>query len=189
MKNIVLAAPADGMDVTALVSLFIAVIALISTFYWNRRVERRSYLDEFWFRQVVAPNCIDPVIKFHGCWVDRIDGIRSGKVDANFIRRFVSDFQLAKSTVLDSSWVAKIFSKVFYEKSCRYLDKTEDVFAEQLAAVLINRQSLSQAQAEMKAILGDASVGILSEAAAIHGGRLKPQKLKTRNWFGRAAAT
>jgi hypothetical protein len=159
----------------SLVSLAVALAAVIWTAYWNRRSERRGYLDEYWFRQIVAPKCINPILGFHDAWLARVDSLNRNKVNQASVQSLLSDFQKEKSVVLNSTWVARIFSTGFYARCCELLDAAEDTFAIELGAVLVSRQVLSQAQASMKVSLADASVGILQEAAKIHGGALRPR--------------
>lgn len=176
MDRIVIAQGGTGPDMTSWVSLAVALAALLWTAYWNRRSEKRGYLDEYWFRQIVAPKCINPILGFHDGWLAKVESINGAQLSQLFVQNLLSDFQKEKSVVLNLTWVARIFSSGFYAKCCEFLDSVEDTFADELGRVLVSRQALSQAQASMKASLADASVGILQEAAKIHGGTLSPRK-------------
>lgn len=172
MENVVIT---EGSGATSWVSLFIAALALGITIYWNKRSERRSYLDAYWFRQVVAPKCIDPVLGFHDSWLRQLERLNDTPVDAAFATDMLSRFQREKSALLDATWVAQIFSLNFYRDACLLLDEAEDAFAANLGEVVLGRRQLSQAQAAMKKALADAAVGVLAEAAHIHDG-LKPRE-------------
>lgn len=166
----------SALDVIAIGTLVVAILALLWTAYWNRRSERRSYLDEFWFRQVVAPKCIDPVLSLNDVWAARVDNVTAANVTHAFVMRFLSDFQNDKAKVIGATWVSRIFKSGFYARCCDSLDQVEDVFAREFDNIVTGRQSLDQAKASMKFALGGAAIDILSDAAKMHGGTLQPRQ-------------
>lgn len=166
---------ASGSDMLAWGGLAIAALALLLTAYWNRRSEKRLFLDEFWFRQVVAPKCIAPVIEFHDGWLAKVDSLDASDTDAKSLQALMSELQRTRLTIEHSAWITRIFSGTYYVEACRTLDLVEDSFAQELlVGVLGKGNNLSVAKSAIKASLSDSAVHILAIAATIHGGNLKP---------------
>lgn len=169
MSKYILAESAPGADWTSWASLVVAAFALGFTIYWSRRTERRMYLDEYWFRQVVAPKCVNPVIEFHDVWLLRIGSLTGTKIDLDEFQNLMGDLQAHKSSLENSVWITRIFSKTFFLECSKNLERVEDSFADELGNVLLKKSSLEAAQSALKASVGDAAVSILANAAKIHG--------------------
>lgn len=177
MSRIIIAEGASGVEATVWVSLLLAFGTLVWTAYWNRRTERRAYLDEYWFRQVVAPKCISPILALHDDWLSKIDNMPKASWGQSLVQGMIADFQKDMSQLLNSVWIARIFSSDFYSDCCNYLYAVEDSFANEFGHVLVGTQQVSLAKEAMKQSLGDASVRMLSRAASIHGGKLEAGKV------------
>ena len=165
----------SSSDEAAWIALAVALLTLVLTSYWNWRAERRSFLDEFWFRQIIAPKCVDPIMDFHREWLIKIDAINTNSISVKFVKGILSDVQKDMTAVSDSAWIAGMFSSIYYGKCCESLDVVEDVFATELGKLVVSANNIEAAKSSMKKSIGDAAVKILSEAATMHGSKLKPR--------------
>ena len=179
METISIVTGNSDWDPLPWVSLLVGIGAVVFTIYWNFRAERRAYMDEYWFRQIVAPKCVDPILAFHESWSLKVRNL-DASLDIESVKKLLFDFQLDKALVLDGTWVSRIFSRTFYSDCCNALDEVEDVFAVELGRLVLDGNRLSAVHVRLRDSLGSASARVLFLAAQIHDGKLRLGKIGFR---------
>ena len=183
MRGIVVSGGGSS-DFLAYASLAVALAAFVFTAYWSRRTERRLHLDEYWFRQLVAPKCIVPIMEFHDAWLAKMERI-DFPLPPDALRELVSEYQRARVGVLDGAWISKIFTGDFYANCSEALDAIEDSLVDNLHKVATGAKDATAARAELRILLGEMIVRVLARAAEIHGGNHRPVSLSSGNLLQR----
>ncbi len=174
MDGIFIWAQEKGGDPTALVALLVAIATLGWTIYWERTSARRRLIDEYWYRQIVGPNCVTPIIDFLNSWIDRLPelGVAPSvtKVDEAY-----EAFCAEKNVLLSKLWLSKLFSDSFYEDAEQAFDDVEDVFAQELSNFYAHKKKRSLPEGNLllvrEKLIGNAT-NLLVKAAGAQADKL-----------------
>lgn len=166
-------------DPVALVSLVISLFALCASWYWSSRAEKRSYLDQFWFREVMAPGCFRSVMKFRDDTISRLNACVGQKVDGEMLKRLVNEAQVDVAAIIDSMWVAKIFRGKFYRNGSEAIQKVEDILAESLGKLLGSSADFRKEHVEIiGARVTQVCLHVLNLGVKLHSTRLRRAPLQ-----------
>ncbi|AIF48204.1 hypothetical protein [Dyella japonica] len=161
----------SASNVIAIFALLVSIASIIATIILNRRQERRGYMDQFWFREVFARSCVDPVIQFREKWEQKLAAIGATPVAQKAGRALVSDLSSDATRLLQSLWIAKLFEGDFYSFCEERLEQMEDEFAQALGS-----SQLRGGRGTTSPLIDDvtsACAAILHRAAALHGSGLR----------------
>ncbi len=173
MRGIVISGAGSSGDLLAYASLLVSMLTLMFTAYWSRRSERRSHLDEYWFKQLVSPKCVEPVVQFHDRWMSNL-ALEIRADDRGWVENFLSKFHDERGALQEGAWVSRIFAGDYYDYCCSQMDSVEDAFVESIYRMSTGVQQIAATRSDMRSALGDATVQILAHAARIHGGNYAP---------------
>ena len=174
-----------GTELIAWGSFALALCAFAFSVYWSRRTERRLSLDEYWFRQIVAPKCVSPIIEFHDYWLAELSKIESATLNIKLYRQTIGTLQTQKSALENSVWIVRMFSPDFQQSCYKELEGLEDAFASKLGAVVLNGADMDEACSALRQHVSESAVTLLSRAAHIHGNALKPRGKLGTSWLKR----
>ncbi|HEL3007235.1 TPA: hypothetical protein UM358_001041 [Stenotrophomonas maltophilia] len=173
MRNIVIG-NTGGVEPVSLVALVVSLLTLAFTVYWNFRSERQSYSDSYWFRTVVGPKCVEPIIAFRDCWSAKFAAVE-GCISIDEYRAIVGEFQVDKAKLEDSLWISRIFGPKIFKECSSLLEQLEDSLADKLARLIVADAGKGRVAADLANQLMNCSVGMLSSIAKTHSGGLKVQ--------------
>lgn len=161
---------ASSSDAIALGALVVSIFSIAVSFFLSRRQERRGYMDEFWFREVFAPSCVEPLIEFRAIWEKKLSAIGSGGVERSLGQSFVDSLGGDIADLLRKIWIARIFDGDFYSACEEEMEKLEDVFAEKLgAAQWATASRRAPVMPELVDCVTAACSRLLQRAAEMHG--------------------
>ncbi len=156
------------------IAIAIALSSLIWTFHSNRRTERRSYRDNYWFREVLAPSCLNPVLALRETWRVKIHSLFGVSIDGALLRTFVSDLQSETAALIASMWVARIFDGTFYQSAATALGKIEDAVTNIMFEYLKRGLPCDQSGVDkMVDALTEQCLMVLQFAATLHASNMK----------------
>jgi hypothetical protein len=135
--------PLGAASLLATFSLIIALFSLGYTIYSGRRRERRAYLDEFWFRQIIAPSCVDPTLVLRKKWNPQLQGLVNKKLTKANCQNLTRQLQDEIDAAIDSAWVASLFEGDLYEGVERALESINDDIAKTISLASLNDKVLS----------------------------------------------
>jgi hypothetical protein len=171
---------AAGPDVTAVVALVVSAMAFAASWYWSRRAEKRSYLDQFWFREVMAPGCFTAVMTFRDTTIAHLNTYVGQKVDGSLLKSVVNQAQSGVASIIDAMWVARIFRGKFYADGSEAIQKIEDVLASSLGSLLGAEAVLTK---DVAATIGDKVTDIclqvLQLGVSLHSTRLRTARIRS----------
>lgn len=169
----------SGQNIVGWFALAISIGALVWNFYSTKRSEHRSYRDNYWFREVLAPDCLDPVRVLREQWCKRILDLVGKDIDGPMLRLFVGDLQRDISILIRSMWVAQIFDGDFHLSSCSALEGIEDATTNILYDYLKRNMPFDKNGAdEMIAALTQQCLEVLECAAKLHASSMKIKRSK-----------
>lgn len=178
-----------GSNAIAWASFALALCAFAFSVYWSKRTEKRLSLDEYWFRQIVAPKCVTPIIEFHDYWLAELARIENDPFDLERSKEVIDALQRHKNKIENSVWVVRIFSPKFQKTCYEEFEVLEDSFAQQFGDVAFHGKDLSEACSSLRQSLGNIAVKLLARTADLHGSALKPQKEQGTSLWRRTAGT
>lgn len=167
MSSIMLVSEQDA-DLVAWLALVVAFITLAWTIYWERVSARRRQIDEYWYRQIVGPNCVEPIIAFLNKWIDELL-VHGANPPAATLDAMYTTFCTEKESLLSKLWLSKLFSNSFYDEAEETFDQVEDVFAEELTRshAHANKPTLSPGNVQVvREKLIESATNLLVSAAA-----------------------
>lgn len=161
-------------NVVGWIAVAISLGSLGWTLYATRRSEHRSYRDNYWFREVLAPSCLDPVRLLRERWCKRILSLVGTSIDGPILRQFVADLQKDTTVLIRSMWVGRIFDGDFHLSSCTALGGIEDAMANILYDYLKRNAPFDQNGADkMVGALTQQCLLVLEAAASLHASSMK----------------
>lgn len=180
----------SGVDIVACVALLISIGTLVWTI-WNEysSVQRRR-ADEYWYRQVLGPNCIEPLVKLLNDHIDDLQRVDTEKLTIEESRNFEAKFCFRKEELIAKLWLSHLFSASYYQLASDELDGIEDGMAGKFGAWFYSAKA--DRQADMLSLREDAIrrvTHILANAADM---RLRSFGGTSRWWrriFMKTAAT
>jgi hypothetical protein len=167
----------EGADWVAWVAVLISIGALALTWYWNRRNESRSTRDSYWFREVLAPSCLDPVRKFRDQWTQTVLGIVGQQLTVEKAQQLISAAQLDLAKLRRDMWLAELFKGTFFHDTGEILDQIEDSIAAKLSLGVTGSGPFNDDAA--RTLIDDITIRcmtILRNAASLHDGKLQIQE-------------
>ena len=115
-------------------------------FLWSlyqRRLDReRSIVDEFWYRTIILPICLKPLVDLISEYIDRlhkIDGSTLLPMIMPTLRDLALEFGVDKNRVLGRFLLLSAFEEEIYRKIGETLDALEDDITEYCSS--INKES------------------------------------------------
>lgn len=127
-----------------LLSVLIAGLALIGqsiTFFVDRfdreKDLKRGRIDEYWFRQILLPVCIDPLLQLAHDTVAEIGGLH--QIDAGdsdipkHLQRAMSRFAVKKMAIVNSALILTMYRDELYDSFSNGLDKLQDGVEEHIS--------------------------------------------------------
>lgn len=166
-----------GTDFAAWIAVGISVCALLLTWYWNRRNERRSSRDSYWFREVLAPSCLDPVRNFRKQWSQRILGIVGQQLTVVQAQLLIADAQRDLAALRREMWLARLFKGNFFQDTAVVIDQIEDAVANRFSRAATATGPFTDDAARV--LIDEITAGcltVLQGAASLHDGKLKIQE-------------
>lgn len=172
MKNLVIneASSADG--ILSLLAVVVSVGALVFTVYWNFRAEKQGYTDSYWFRVVVGPKCVEPIVAFRDKWNVRVAELQS-EMSLERYRSIVGELQVDRAALEDSLWISKIFGPTIFSECTAVLDSLEDSFANKLVKLIVMQGTVGRVSTDLSNDILTSSVKMLASIAKIHASGLK----------------
>jgi hypothetical protein len=136
LSYLLIGAPA-GADPTAWVALLLSVSVFAWTIWNEYASARRRQADEYWYRRILGPNCIEPLVEFLNDHINRLQLINVGSLTAEASRDFCADFAQRKEALLAKLWISRLFSADYYDFACRRLDDVEDIMSSTFGSWLV----------------------------------------------------
>lgn len=139
--------------IARLVGIFGSLLGLgnVSFAIWKLKRDRKlSVEDDFWFRKIVAPVTIEPLLKSVMGLLHEMPTFESSPDTlAEYARKITTDFQklypaMKTLALIDSSWPELINSKL---RDC------EDVLTDHVGALSANDQLLSKSAIELQSLV------------------------------------
>jgi hypothetical protein len=137
--------PAWAMWV-AIVGVLVDVIRLIYELVHERKEKDSSVHDQFWFRTIISPRCVNPLIEFvelHakalGTLVSNLMTTSDPQVQLTRLRQFVATYQVASNELLERLILLTVFDNEVYLQVRNCLEQLEDDLTQRLASLLIAR--------------------------------------------------
>lgn len=112
----------------AILAVLISLASALFSVIWNFRSERRSYLDNYWFRQVTAPACVKPVLKMKKKWSKKIEGLAGKCVNLKDYRELVKEFDQDVNLAINKAWVCNLFKSNLFELISKKHERALDIF-------------------------------------------------------------
>ena len=113
--------------VTALIAFGVLVIH-IAKFISERSSDRKKRLDDindsFWFRSVVVPAVIEPLIQFITGQAEKLQKINAGKKED--FAEYLKDYQKAKESISSRLLLLNLVNKQMYSDAVNEFDDIED---------------------------------------------------------------
>jgi hypothetical protein len=103
-----------GSDVWAIVAIAISVVSGGFSVYWSYHSEKRGYLDNFWFREITAPNCIEPALKLRQVWSVRIEQLANVQLPKQQYQDLIADLENDVGKAIDDAWICGLFKGKLY---------------------------------------------------------------------------
>jgi hypothetical protein len=111
----IIANDGGGSNLWSIVAIGISVITGGFSVWWSFRAEKRGYLDNFWFREVTAPACIQPALDMRKEWVERIERLGNTQLTKDEYQHLIGDLETAINTAINKAWVSKIFKGALFD--------------------------------------------------------------------------
>ena len=180
MESWVISEGSSTSDWIAFGALVVAIASFVATIILNRRQERRGYMDEYWFRVIFAPSCVDPVIAFRAKWEAELTALASTPIDDATGTDLADRVSVDAADLLQKVWIAKLFDGGFYDFCEHELETFEDTFVSTLGAVHLRPKTGKRSP---PSVLIDhvtsTCARVLQRAAELHGDGLKIAPHKT----------
>lgn len=116
----------QSVDLTAWIALIVSLVTLGWMIWSEYTGYRRRQADEYWYREIFSPNCIEPLIEFLNDHIASLQKMDVSKVKVDETRRFCSNFSDRKEDLLGRIWISDLFSSTYYDFACAQLDEIED---------------------------------------------------------------
>ena len=170
----------DGADPVAWLALLVSILAIAWT-VWNELTSyRRRQADEYWYRGIFSPNCVEPLVSFLNHHIAALQEIDVSRATAEDTRRVCEEFSKKKEELLARLWVSRLFSADYYDIACEQLDGIEDAMATKFARWVVKPAAASGRDLES---LRDDAVGktavIFAAAARIDLNKFARDQKKT----------
>lgn len=155
MDHYSLAIGADkGPDTVALIALFLSVLSLFWMIWSEFTGYRRRQADEYWYREIFSPNCVEPLIVFLNEHLSSLQGLDIATAGVEETKNVCDEFAKKKEHLLERLWVSRLFSANYYSMACGQLDDVEDHLAVTLSGWVVK-----------SAIATDRDIGTLRDKA------------------------
>lgn len=122
--------PDTSSNAVAWIALVISAGALIWTVWTEFNGYRRRQADEYWYRTVFSPNCIEPVITLLNEHLESLERVAPDTAADEVRRAYGEMFAQKKEDLLAKLWISRMFSDAYYDLACSHLDNIEDEMAE-----------------------------------------------------------
>jgi hypothetical protein len=117
---------ASGGDaVLASWSFVIALLSLLWTALWSWWTFKRGHIRDYWFKEVIAPRTVVPLLAFSEEWLVRIRALQ-GSTDGAHAAQELGVFGEAKDKLLAQIWISKFLFEKLYSETCDQFDVVED---------------------------------------------------------------
>lgn len=132
-----------GVDPVACLALIVSIGTLGWTVWCEFTGAGRRRADEYWYRSVLAPNCIEPLIDLMNEYVAALATLNT---DMTFeeSQAFCDSFAQKKERLLARLWISKLFSSEYYDQACLELDHIDDFFVQTFGAFFMRGKSAEQ---------------------------------------------
>lgn len=117
------------VDLAGWITALAVFIGLLWNIYWSRISAKNAHRHEFWFKRVIAPRCIEPIINLYNDYIINLHSRFFQEDSSREMRKFIHEFQNAKNKVIGEVWISNIFDQNYYNLCCRCLDDVEDALA------------------------------------------------------------
>lgn len=134
MDSYYFAAEESGANMVALIAVLISLLTLGWTVWSEFTGYRLRQADEYWYRSVFSPNCIDPIIKLLNEHLADLESVSHGKHSVEERRKYGESFAKKKEEILLRLWISHMFSDAYYSTASRCLDGLEDDMAERFSS-------------------------------------------------------
>lgn len=163
-----------GSDVWAIVAIAISVVSGGFSVYWSYHSEKRGYLDNFWFREVTAPNCIEPALKLRQVWSARIEQMANTRLPKHTYQKLLADLENDVGKAIDDAWVCGLFRGKLYINIRVNYERVIDAVATSLQRHVDSSNVVPAFVAvELSVKISELMMGILAVAARANSSRLK----------------
>ena len=163
-----------GSNVWAIVAIIISVLTGGFSIFWSYHSEKRGYLDNFWFREITAPNCINPALALRSKWSARLEDAANKSISKLEYQQIIGDLEADVAQAIEDAWVSRIFQGDLFNKIREKYEKVLDVVAEGLQKHVDSPNPIAASKVvSLSSEVSVLMVGVLSEAARANSSKLK----------------
>jgi hypothetical protein len=174
----VIANPGGESNIWPLVAILISILTGGFSIWWSFRTEKRGYLDNFWFREITAPHCIQPAIEMQRNWLPRIESLANTALSKAEYQKIMGDLEAAINLAISRAWVSKIFKSSLYDLICARYEALSDQVANGLQKYVDSSVAVPAAVAiSLSSNASALLMAILAESAKANAAKLKLAKL------------
>lgn len=165
---------AGNSDIWAIVAVGISLLSALFTVLWSLRSERRGYLDNYWFREVTAPSCVEPAVKIRKRWSKRIEALGNTTIALADYRLLVEELESDVSRAIAKAWISRLFKGGLYLRIRKLHESVLDAVAGRLEPYVTSGLPFSAYLAvELSEDISNTMMLILKEAAQVNASNLK----------------
>lgn len=165
---------AGGSDLWAIVAIVISVLTGGFSIFWSYHSEKRGYLDNFWFREITAPNCINPALALRSKWSAKLESMANSAISKADYQLIIGDLESDIASAIEGAWVSRIFQGDLFSKIRENYEKVLDVVAEGLQKHVDSPNPVTASSAVgLSSAISVLMIGVLAEAAMANSSSLK----------------
>lgn len=172
--NIIASHGGGDSNIWPIVAIVISIVTGGFSVWWSFRAEKRGYLDNFWFREITAPSCIQPAIELRKEWVDRIERLGNKTLTKDDYQKIMGDLDIAINAAVNKAWVSKIFKGKLFDGIRKQYEAVLDTVARGLQRHVDSPNVMPAVSAvELSIEVSALFMGVLAEAAKANSSRLE----------------
>ncbi len=131
-------------ELIAVVALLAALGSMAYTIRHNRSSRKDKMVEEYWFRLIISPKCIEPTIAaLSEIWTLTLDLLAQDKAS---IKEYCVSFTKYISLIRTKNELIRILSTIQYTALMELLDKVEDEIINEAKMLIENPEILSDRQ-------------------------------------------
>ena len=139
---------------------------------YQRRIDRRrSVVDEFWYRTILVPICLQPLVDLVSEYIDRLHRLDSGAL-LTFIlpalRDLALEFGVDKNRVLGRFLLLTAFDEQIYRRIGETLDLLEDEISEYCGSISSDSDSAGRVIAFIEQLFWIKLTDVCKEMIRLH---------------------
>lgn len=171
--NIIASGGGDS-NIWSIVAIGISVVTGGFSVWWSFRAERRGYLDNFWFREVTAPACIQPALDMRKEWVGKIECLGNTRLSKDEYQKLIGDLETAINTAINKAWVSKIFRGALFDGISGQYEAVLDKVARSLQKHVDSPNVIPVVTAvDLSVEVSTLLMGVLAKAAKANSSKLE----------------